>query len=319
MRPIGKLDWSLKEMRALHHVVTLGTVTAAATRMGLSQPAVSRLLASLESKLSQPLFERQGRGLVPTRSALDFCTASARVFDAIEGMQQNLAVSNQVETLRVAAPPTFARGFLQQAVALFLEANINATIQVDVRSSPSIIGMVSEGAVDVGITDTALTHEAVRDQPFRKAAMACFLRRDHPLTANREINVAEAGDLELIGLTHRHATRAYIDNLLRSSGHGWRMIVETSTAASAVSFVRETGAVSFLSPFPVAGDLPPEVTFRPLHGGLTHISRFIYPARIGLRPLTRRFMRAVTAVSEHHDGWSEALGPFSGGKREGDI
>ncbi|MBL4615101.1 MAG: LysR family transcriptional regulator [Magnetovibrio sp.] len=306
----GNIDWTLKEMRALHHVVQLGTVTAAATRMGLSQPAVSRLLSGLESKLAQPLFERQGRTLAPTRSALDFYEASIRVFEAIENMRSNPVVLHNVEQLRIAVPPTFAQGFIQDAVALFMQTNTNVTVQIDVRSSPAIFEVITEGAIDLGITDATIRHEAVRDTPFRRSTTACFMRKDHPFAKMDEVNFEAVKEIDIVGLSQRHGTRNHVDRLLAKSEVHARMVIETSTAASAVSFVQSTGAVTFLSPFPVASNLPPDVTFRPLQAGLKHTTRFIHSARIGLKPVARRFMRAVTTVSEGHNNWS-SIGDYT--------
>lgn len=294
-------------MRALHHFIQLGTVTAAAERMSLSQPTVSRLLGSLESKLTEPLFERQGRTLNPTRSALEFYDASLRVFEAIENMRQTSVVSRSAEILRIMAPPTFALGFLQEAVARFQQTNMNVTVQIDVCSSPTIFRVISEGGADLGITDATIQHEALRHTPFRCAGMVCFMRTDHVLAKMKEIQFDGLDDLAVIGMTHRHPTRSYVERMLKEAGVDWRMVVETSTASSAVSFVQSTGAVSFLSPFPVAGNLPMDVTFRPVQLKRKYTTQFVYPARIGVKSLTRFFMYVVRELSEQHNDWSEAI------------
>ncbi len=305
MDEIVNINWTLKEMRALHHVIQLGTVTAAGNRMGLSQPAVSRMLFSLEAKLAKPLFERQGRTLVPTQWALDFYASSAKVFEAIENMRRCTTNSDKAD-LRIAVPPTFAQGFLQEAVGVFLKTYRNVKIHVDVRSSPAIFEIVSEGLVDLGITDMLTHQEAIRDKAFRRAAMVCFMRKDHLLTQFDAIDLEKVAELEVVGLTRRHVTRSHVDRLLDKADTKWRMIVETSTATAAVSFVEKTGAVAFLSPFPVARELPPEVTWRPICNGRKYITRFVFPARVGLKLLSHQFMGAVTEVSQLHDEWSEA-------------
>ena len=301
------INWTLKEMRALHHVVQLRTVTAAAERMGLSQPSVSRLLSSLEGKLSEPLFERQGRNLVPTRSALEFHEASIRVFEAIENMGKEPIIARGAQSLHIMAPPSFTQGFLQEAVARFQETNSAVAVQIDVCSSPTIFNVISEGGADLGITDAIVKHEALRYTPFRSAKMVCFMRTDHVWAKLKEVSFETGQNLSVIGLTRRHPTRSVVDRILQNAGIDWRMIVETSTAASAISFVRETGAVAFLSPFPVAINLPEDVTFRPLHSDLEYTTRFVYPATIGTKSLTRFFMRLIKELSKKHDAWSDAV------------
>lgn len=59
--PLGAIDST--EMRILHALATTGSLTAAAASLGLSQPAVSQRIKRVETRLSVPLIERQGRGI----------------------------------------------------------------------------------------------------------------------------------------------------------------------------------------------------------------------------------------------------------------
>src|SRR5688500_19711916 len=60
---------NLRQVEAFRAVMLSGSVTAAASMMGITQPAVSRLLRDLQSLLKMPLFEKRGTGLVPTAAA----------------------------------------------------------------------------------------------------------------------------------------------------------------------------------------------------------------------------------------------------------
>ena len=57
----------LKILEAYLQVASLGSVTAAAKHLGVSQPSVSRMIQELERDLGQPLFERVGQRLVLTQ------------------------------------------------------------------------------------------------------------------------------------------------------------------------------------------------------------------------------------------------------------
>lgn len=60
-------DWAL--VRSFIAVLDAGSLTAAARRTGMHQPTLSRHVAELEAQLQVPLFERTGRGVVPTAAA----------------------------------------------------------------------------------------------------------------------------------------------------------------------------------------------------------------------------------------------------------
>ena len=69
-------------MRSFLAVLDAGSVSAAAKRSGAQQPTLSRHVAELEAQLGAPLFERTGRGVVPTGAALAIVDAARRMEDA---------------------------------------------------------------------------------------------------------------------------------------------------------------------------------------------------------------------------------------------
>ena len=75
---LAQFDWTL--VRSLLSVLDEGSLQAAGRKLGLSQPTVSRHMSDLETQLGLALFERTGRGLVPTRIALNLAE-SARVME----------------------------------------------------------------------------------------------------------------------------------------------------------------------------------------------------------------------------------------------
>ena len=64
-----RMSSPFRQFQAFHAVIEKGTVTAAAEHLGVSQPAISNLLAQLERKTSLKLFERARGRLVPTPEA----------------------------------------------------------------------------------------------------------------------------------------------------------------------------------------------------------------------------------------------------------
>ena len=71
---------NLRQVEAFRAVMLSGSVTAAAKLMGVTQPAVSRLLRDFQLVLKMPLFEKRGTGLVPTAAATALYTEVERSF-----------------------------------------------------------------------------------------------------------------------------------------------------------------------------------------------------------------------------------------------
>ncbi len=113
-----EFDWSL--VRSFVAVLDAGSLTAAARRTGMHQPTLSRHVAELETQLQAPLFERTGRGVVPTAAALAIADAARRMqADAqslalvLAGRRAATTGTVRITTSRVAAtwllPPVIAR------------------------------------------------------------------------------------------------------------------------------------------------------------------------------------------------------------------
>ena len=78
-----------RQLRHLLAVIETGSVSAAADRVHLSQPALSRSLRALEDELRAPLFDRLDRRLVPTPFAQAYLARARRiVFEEAEGARE---------------------------------------------------------------------------------------------------------------------------------------------------------------------------------------------------------------------------------------
>lgn len=78
----ASFDWNL--LRVLGAVIEDGSLTAAARRLGSSQPTLSRQLRALEAALGAPLFERTARRLKPSATALALAEPAARMAAAAQ-------------------------------------------------------------------------------------------------------------------------------------------------------------------------------------------------------------------------------------------
>jgi DNA-binding transcriptional LysR family regulator len=86
---LDRFDWRL--VRSFLAVLDAGSVTAAAKRLGATQPTLSRHVAELEAELGAPLFERTGRGVTPTAAALAIAEPARQMADAALALSRGVA------------------------------------------------------------------------------------------------------------------------------------------------------------------------------------------------------------------------------------
>ncbi|KAA1002503.1 LysR family transcriptional regulator [Paraburkholderia panacisoli] len=122
----------LREMEVFVAIVDRGSFTGASDKLGLSAPAVSRAVHSLESRLGTHLLARTTRSVRPTDAGMAYLEACRKVLDTITDAEANIAADplHPVGTLTVSAPVLFGQRYVAPLVDAFLlrypDVSVNA-------------------------------------------------------------------------------------------------------------------------------------------------------------------------------------------------
>ncbi|MEE4454899.1 LysR family transcriptional regulator [Novosphingobium resinovorum] len=129
-----------------------GSLTRAAGRLGITQPAASAHIASLEEMLGKPLFIRQARGVAPTAAADDLARSIASQLDGIEAtMGAAQARSNHLSgTVHLVGPAEYLSARIGPALAPLVGEGLRLRIQTGNRER--IYAALDEGHADLAVT-----------------------------------------------------------------------------------------------------------------------------------------------------------------------
>lgn len=282
---------SLPEYQALRALMESGTTSKAAIRLGLSQSAISRSIASLEARTGVILFERDGGRLRPTDEAARLNRKLDPLFEALDRID---GPSEPVlETLRLIAPPTYAHRFLVHHIATFLKINPNYTVSLEVLPSEDVIRGVLERRHDLGFTGVELSRDGIKLTPYRKSSAVCAMAKDHPLAAKTTIRPEDLHNQDLIALSHRHARRSQLDKVLHSCRSTPRIVAEVSTSLAAVDLAKERVGLTIINPFPIIQYRSDDIAFRPFSSQIDYRSYFVTPDHRPIPSVARAFIRHV--------------------------
>lgn len=295
----GRPGITLRELEVLRAVVESGTATAAAERLGISQPAVSRTVAQMEARLKRQLFLRESGRLLPTQEARLIDSELDSILAALDRIENTASRGPDPSVpLRIAAPPTIAHRFLPGPVAAFSRLHPEHQIFIDVLSSDVLVTHVAEGRVDLALTDTEPNHAGVKVEPFLDSQVVCLMPRDHPLAEKAVIEPADLDGRAFVAQTRRHSARVAKDGVLMAANVRPHITIETATVVSTAELVREGMGIALINPFPTALHLHPSLTTRPFVPTITLRTAFLSP--IGQRPsaATLAFKALVRARAE---------------------
>lgn len=285
---------TLRELEVLSALIESGTATTAGARLGLSQSAVSRAIAQLESRLQKQLFERAGGRLIPTQDGLSVHEEAAPIFAALSRIAGGEhSQPRHKGSLRIAAPPTIAHRFLPPFVANFAKANPDLFVRFEVVSSDVLITGVAEARFDVALTDSSTSHQGVRSEPHLDTEAICVVPAHHRLANHETISPVDLDGEPFVALTHRHSGRAAIDRIFARADIKPRIAIEAATSISALQFVGEGLGVSILNPFPIQRHLTRSLVARPFVPAVTYRSAFLLPTSHPPSAAVLDFMEAV--------------------------
>jgi DNA-binding transcriptional LysR family regulator len=157
----------LAAMETFVYVVETGSFSAAARRLNIGQPAVSKTIAQLETRLAVRLLLRSTRGLTPTEAGLAFFDRAKRAIEEADEADNAArgAARGLTGNLRICAAVTFGRQHIVPHLGPFLDQNpeLNIDLMLDDRN----INLVEEG-VDVALrmgtlSDSGLTARKIAE------------------------------------------------------------------------------------------------------------------------------------------------------------
>jgi DNA-binding transcriptional LysR family regulator len=147
-----------RALNAFRHTVLAGSVTGAASALGRTQPAVSRLLRELESEVGFSLFERIKGRLLLTPEGRHFFEELQRTFLGLDRLSVVAAEIRQGRrgSLRVAAMPAAAASFVPAALIGFKQEFPGTSVELLALSSAEIARLVQTQDCDLGIVEGSL-------------------------------------------------------------------------------------------------------------------------------------------------------------------
>jgi DNA-binding transcriptional LysR family regulator len=215
-----KIDLHL--IRVLHTVLTERSVSKAALRLGMYQPAVSASLKRLRELAGDPLLVRSGSGMVPTDVGLRMIEPSASILRAAEMLftdARGFDPQSAACTFRVAASDYLDPLFLPQLVAQIKANAPQCHVEIHPLSADSDYhAHLSQGDVDVVVGNWLQPPEDLHLSRLFADEVVCLVSNEHP-AARRGWTQESWLDAEHIAPTPTHpGARGVIDEHLESLG-----------------------------------------------------------------------------------------------------
>ena len=208
---------NLEYYKVFYYVAKLGRITDAATKLNISQPAVSQSLKQLEKQLGTMLFARTPKGVKLTPEGEVLFSYVSQGYEQIMLGEKKLAEMTNLEAgeIHIGASDMTLRFFLLPYLEKFHEADPGIKVVVTNAPSPETLEYLESGKIDFGVVSTPFEiqeHVQVRCVKDIQDTFVCGRKFEE--LKGKVIPFEQLEKLPIISLEGKTSSRAYVDEFL---------------------------------------------------------------------------------------------------------
>jgi DNA-binding transcriptional LysR family regulator len=249
-----------RQLAAFCAVVERKSFSQAAERLGVTQPAVSLQVRSLEKRLGRKLLDRSGRRVEPTEAGLALYRGAQRML-ALEGqLIEELDAGEDGElrgTLEVGASTGPGSTVVPVLLCEFQRENPGVAVSLSISDTQSVVERVADRELELGVVGAARRHRGVVFEPFFRDEVVLACPPGHSF-AGRSVSLDELRGEPLIVMQEGAGVRQVIEDELRRAGTRLRDLeprLELGLQESVKSAVAAGHGVTFISRTAIEADL----------------------------------------------------------------
>lgn len=228
------------QLKTLIHVAELGSLSKAADRLNIAQPALSRQIRMLEEEIGQPLFERHGRGMLITEIGRDVLAHATRVMAELDQIRAVASEGRQSfrGTVAIGMTSTIAEIATVSLAARIRVEHPNLQMRFASAFSGHVIDWLQRGEVDIGLTYDPQPMRSLRVRPLLTESLLLVGSADEGLSRDEALGFARLEGRPLVLPSPRHGLRAIVEDCARRADVTLSASVEADTYGGMIALVR---------------------------------------------------------------------------------
>lgn len=245
----------IQQLKTIIHVEELGSLSKAAERLNLAQPALSRQIRLLEEELGVHLFERHGRGMIITavgEAVLDHAATIMREMDAIRSTAAaaKTTLSGKVE---VGMTPTVSEFVIAPLMERTKALHPNLGLRFSSAFSGHLMDWLKRGELDVAFSYDLEHQPSLVIKPVMVENLLLIGPATANLSLDQTVPFSSLANMPLVLPSPRHGLRRIVDECARKAGVQLASTVEVDSLGAMLSLVK-SGFGSTILPLPPVYD-----------------------------------------------------------------
>ena len=257
------------QLRTILHVAELGSLSKAADRLRIAQPALSRQVRLLEEELGIRLFDRHGRGMVVTEAGKEVLRHAQRIMQELDEIRATVAdedapLRGQVS---IGMPPTVSDILSVPLVSAFQVRHPEARLRIVSAYTGYLLDWLHRGELDVAIMYETRPVRSLRMEPLLEEVLFLIGPPDSGLRPDLPVSFAQVAALKLFLPSLGHGLRTILEQSAQIAGCRLEVPVEADSYSTLKNLVESGHGYTILPLAPIHRDvLAGRLVYAPIEG-----------------------------------------------------
>lgn len=284
-----------RQIEAFYAMMLTGSVNDAAARIGVSQPAVSRLLKDLQHHLKLELFNKVGNRLQPTQAAYSLLVEVERSYS---GLDRILEVADELRVqrtslLRIAGMPALTNGLLPRLVGKFLADRPNVQVSVTGMLTTMVMEAVMNNQCDVGFIEGETPTHSLRVIEMPNVDRVAIFPKGHRFEALDTVHLHDLEGEDFIPIRRSKVAAGPVLTLLIRQAIHVKTRAESPLSEIVCPMVASGLGVSIIDPFTAEEYSSRGIGIRPLMPPVPFAFKAVTPLNDSSTGLALEFIELV--------------------------
>jgi DNA-binding transcriptional LysR family regulator len=240
---------NLRQLQAFVAVMETGLISQAARKIGVNQPAVSKIIRAMESEIGIDLFAREKGRLKATPEAFYLESVAKNVFNQLNDASQFLKDygNSEVGELRVMGIPGPTLFFIPRVISDFVREHERVNTALFAWTSSLVVSWIANHQMGIGLAEWYEPHPAVQFHPISLRCF-CALPRDHYLASHKIITPKLLSGVPLATIHATHPLYLEIERVFRQEQCSMNVKFHSDLFVPTYTFIENNGVVNIVDP-----------------------------------------------------------------------
>ena len=183
----------IREMKYIDMIAQTRSMTKAAQKLYISQPALHKALHKVEEELNTTLFYRKGHESLPTDTGLIVLEYTKRILASMDEMNEKILATQNLKAGKVTIgfPSVVGTLYLPQALVDFQKKFPDISLKTIEAGANELCTLVENGSLDIAIAVRPVTSQALSEIPLLQDQIVVGVNKNHPWAKRDHVTIRD--------------------------------------------------------------------------------------------------------------------------------